>query len=464
MPLFSVLMPTHNRADVIGYAIRAVLMQTERDFELLIVGDGCTDDTSEVIARFEDPRIRWFDYPKAPWSGYANRNLALREARGELIAYAQHDDLMLPDHLALMGRAMHAGIDWAYTQPLWVTTDGILVPYGTNLMNPDELTEFLTAYNTIPTNCIGHRRDCLERFGDWPEDIAEGADWYLWHKIIGGCGRERIAYVPVPTALHFSAIWKKSRHSSAREVHTWLGVVEAANWWPRPLRYSIPGPLQEQRILFEALQAGGDEFVADIRRAVGVVMDRVAWDNIRRALPRIAELETQLSNGQREMEAARAHVADLQAHRDAACAPLAQTEKRLEERELSLGEKAQALHQATQALHEASEAGAASRIKIAGLERRLAERETALQHTTQAFHETRAAQKRAEENLVATRRRVEECAAALRDAKQFLGKQTEAASILASRLNAMLASTSWRVTAPARRVCSFLRRRLGIFR
>ncbi len=420
-------MPTHNRADVIGYAIRTVLTQTEQDFELLIAGDGCTDETSDVVAQFKDSRIRWFDYPKAPWAGYANRNLALREARGELIAYAQHDDLMLPDHLSLMGWAMHAGIDWAYTRPLWVTTDGILVPFGTNLMNPDELTEFLTVYNTLSTHCVAHRRDCLERFGYWPEDIAEGADWYLWRNIVEGCGSKRIAYVPVPTALHFSADWKQSRHSRSNEVRTWLGVVEAANWWPRPLRHSIPGPRQEQRILFEAIEKGGDEFVAELRRAVDMVMDRVGWESIRRALPRVTELETQLSNNQTELEATRAVSADLQARRDADRARLAHLEMRLEERELSLRETTQTLHQVTQTMREATQARNESDVKI-----------------------------------TATERRLEECAAALRDADQSLREKTQAATTLASQLNAVLASTSWRVTAPARRVCSFLRARLGI--
>jgi glycosyl transferase family 2 len=156
-PRVSVLLPTHNRADVLGFAIRSVLWQSEPNFELLIVGDGCTDETPNIVARFKDERIRWIDLPKAPLSGYANRNRALKEARGRYVAYAQHDDIFFPDHLEQLIATIEASrADWCYSRPLWCTPDGYCVLFAINLSNPDELDHFLNVEPHSLLLCASH--------------------------------------------------------------------------------------------------------------------------------------------------------------------------------------------------------------------------------------------------------------------------------------------------------------------
>lgn len=81
-PLFSVLLPTHARADVVGMAVQTVLAQTEANFELLVVGDGAEPGTAQEVQASGDHRIKWFDLPKAPGFGYINRNIVLQQARG----------------------------------------------------------------------------------------------------------------------------------------------------------------------------------------------------------------------------------------------------------------------------------------------------------------------------------------------------------------------------------------------
>ena len=142
-PLFSILMPTHDGLDTIFHAIQSVLDQTIGDFELFIdVGDGCATGTEGAVADFNDPRIKYFDFPKAPYFGYANRNAALRHSSGKFIAFAADDDLLLTDHLRLLHEALEGGATLAYTQALWVSTDGIAAPFLTNLATSDDLDFF----------------------------------------------------------------------------------------------------------------------------------------------------------------------------------------------------------------------------------------------------------------------------------------------------------------------------------
>ena len=271
-PRVTVLLPTHNRADVLGYAIRSVLWQTEQDFELLIVGDGCSDNTSGVVATFQDPRVRWFDLPKAPLSGYANRNTALRQARGRYVAYAQHDDIWFPDHVERLIAAMDgSGADWAYSLPLWAMPDGALIPVPINLTHQDELDHFLLVENRIPSTCVMHSRQALERVGYWPETVSRIADWRCWQRIITTSGTRMIGYCAVPTALHFStAATRRDTLMSLR----WTNVP--ADAWPTSCQFVVQPGGTEQRQFFNLLAPAPSAWVDRVRAAIPDVMDRQA--------------------------------------------------------------------------------------------------------------------------------------------------------------------------------------------
>lgn len=311
-PRFSVLLPTHNRADVLGFAIASVLEQSEPDFELLIVADGCTDGTRDIVASFADPRIRFFNLPKAPYFGYASRNVALREARGRLVAFAAHDDLLLPDHLALMGDLLERnGVAWGYSRPLWVSTDGVIVPFCTNLGLADELRSFLEQGNTIPAGCVVHSRAALEQAGFWPEDVPSAADWVLWRRMITSIGGSA-AHLRQPTNLHFSANWKQSRFSGVSEVQILLGIADNASWWPAILRHT-PTAEPEQATIWRAIKAGRTPWVLALRAATDMVIDRIAWMAVRDLQPRIETALAAQARAEAAAETARAEVEALRA-------------------------------------------------------------------------------------------------------------------------------------------------------
>jgi glycosyltransferase involved in cell wall biosynthesis len=271
-PRVTILLPTHNRADVLGYAVRSALWQTETNFELLIVGDGCTDDTAQVVAGFDDARIRWFDLPKAPFSGYANRNVALRQARGRYVAYAQHDDLWFPDHLERVIAALEAsGAEWGYSRPLWVM-DGTMLPFSIDLTHDNELAHFTHVENVIPSSCVAHERQALVRAGYWPEDVPSVADWHCWRRILATGPRAAVGYCTVPTALHFRANGKRG-HPLARR----LREIADATWWPEACRVPVPTGDVEQKRFFDAMSPTPSPWIDQVRAATAGVAAWLAW-------------------------------------------------------------------------------------------------------------------------------------------------------------------------------------------
>lgn len=98
-PLVSIVCATYNRSDVLGFALGSVLAQTSSDWELLVVGDACTDDTAAVVASFADDRITFHNRAVNHGEQSATNNDGVAMAHGELLAFLNHDDVWMPDHL-----------------------------------------------------------------------------------------------------------------------------------------------------------------------------------------------------------------------------------------------------------------------------------------------------------------------------------------------------------------------------
>jgi len=107
-PLISIIIATYNRSNVLAVAIESVLSQTLDDWEAIVVGDACTDDTEDVVRSFDDPRIRFLNLAEncGEQSGPNNHGMGL--ARGRYIAFLNHDDIWLPDHLEVCREGLEA--------------------------------------------------------------------------------------------------------------------------------------------------------------------------------------------------------------------------------------------------------------------------------------------------------------------------------------------------------------------
>jgi glycosyltransferase involved in cell wall biosynthesis len=217
-PRVTVIIPTYNWSSVLPYSIGSALRQTFSDFELLVVGDGCTDDSEAVVKGVGDERVRWINLPANTGHQSGPNNEGLRQARGELIAYLGHDDLWLPHHLSCLSAAIEAGADVAF---------GIVervVPGVSRTPAPASLKYVPGQW--IPPTGVMHRRRVTERVGGWGDyralSVLPEAD--LWRR-----AHEhgyKFAFVPRLTALKFPA-------SKRPNVYRETPNHEQAEWFER---------------------------------------------------------------------------------------------------------------------------------------------------------------------------------------------------------------------------------------
>jgi glycosyltransferase involved in cell wall biosynthesis len=181
--LVSVVIPTHDRAHMLGAAVRSVLEQRDCPWELVVVDDGSTDDTEAVVAGFGDSRIR---YLRQERSGVSRaRNTGARLTRGDWLAFLDSDDLWMPGKLAAQ-RAFHERrpeLSISQTEETWVR-HGVRVNPCRHHEKPtgDVFVASLSRCLVSPSAVI-LRRDLFEEMGGFDESLLVCEDYDLWLRI-----------------------------------------------------------------------------------------------------------------------------------------------------------------------------------------------------------------------------------------------------------------------------------------
>ena len=161
-PRVSVIISTYNRSRVLYYAIASVLSSTFRDWEIIVVGDACTDDSEAVVRSFQDPRILFFNLKSNFGDQGGPNNEGFRRASGRYIAYLSHDDLYMPDHLETAVRGLEeSGADFVSTLGISINRNGPNLLSGTYTKGP-----FVPNFS-IPASLWFLKREVLETVGDW---------------------------------------------------------------------------------------------------------------------------------------------------------------------------------------------------------------------------------------------------------------------------------------------------------
>ncbi len=183
MSLVSVIIPTFNRAGWVTEAVASVLVQTYRDFELLVVDDGSTDATLEALAPF----YRHIEVLRtARRRGVAAaRNLGIAAARGKWLAFLDSDDLWLPDKLARQMAFLekHPELLVCQTDEIWVR-NGVRVnaPVTHRKVGGDIFFPSLERCLVSPSAVVLHRR-LLDEVGWFDETLPAAEDYDLWLRV-----------------------------------------------------------------------------------------------------------------------------------------------------------------------------------------------------------------------------------------------------------------------------------------
>lgn len=238
-PFFSVVIAAFNAASWIVPTIRSALDQTYRNHEILVVGDGCTDRTGDLITATFGRAIQWKNLEQNSGGQSYPNNEGIRLARGTHIAYLGHDDVWSPRHLQQLAATIDAkDPDFAVSGAVFHGPPGSRFYQITGIFDDSSAaaTEF------FPPSSFAHRRGLIDRIGPWraPGQLRAPADCdFLLRASQAGCS---FASTKTITVHKFAA-------------------------GHRYLSYRFPSGVEQDQMLERLRAAGGEaEVLEEVRR------------------------------------------------------------------------------------------------------------------------------------------------------------------------------------------------------
>ncbi len=183
----SVIIPTYNRKDKLGDAIKSVLNQTFEDFEIIVVNDA-GEDVTDLVSNMDDERVRLISHEENRGLAAA-RNTGLRNAKGKYIAFLDDDDVFYTNHLDVAVTELKSGSRVVYTDAVrksykiedgeYLLT-GISVPYSI-----DYDRNKLLIGNIAPVNCFVFEKELVDKSAGFDEELKVLEDWEFWLRLSG---------------------------------------------------------------------------------------------------------------------------------------------------------------------------------------------------------------------------------------------------------------------------------------
>jgi len=193
------VIPTHDRAHTLSRALDSVLHQTLPPAEIIVVDDGSTDDTADLMRR-RYPQVRYLHQQNRGVS--AARNRGITTARGEWIALLDSDDEWLSTKLAAQATLIerHAGHRLCHTEEVWIRNGKRVNPMKKHAKAGGRIFDACLPLCVIsPSSALIHR-SLFEELGLFDESLPACEDYDLWLRI---CARETVLYVESPQIVKY---------------------------------------------------------------------------------------------------------------------------------------------------------------------------------------------------------------------------------------------------------------------
>jgi len=262
-PAVSIVISTYNRSNVLALAIESACAQTFDDWEMVVVGDACTDDTAEVVQSFADARIRFVNLAENWGEQSRPNNEGVALSHGRHVAFLNHDDLWFPDHLERALATLEGG-----NAGMVFAVVGLVGGDGAVELRPSWSGRYEPVRVIAPASGWVVRRETVELVGPWrsyrDSFLAPSQDWI---RRAQGAGA-RIEQVPALTVLAVQSGFRPGSYARRDD--------------------------REQRDLLHRMQKPGfrEQILSEValRSSAELLRPRSLGDNLGRALGDVARL------------------------------------------------------------------------------------------------------------------------------------------------------------------------------
>lgn len=248
--LISVILPVYNQAEYLPGALDSVLEQDYEPFELIVVNDGSTDGTVDILEQYQRQHdFRLIHQQNQGLPRALNRGFA--EAQGNYLTWTSSDNIAKPNMLSTLAAALdqHPDVGLVYADWDVIDASGQVIAWVQSIEH-DRRTLFLLNYVNA---CFLYRRECKDAVGDYDDSLRGGEDWDYWLRISRHYRMLHVAESLYQYREHAESLTAKAEELVRERKMVGYRVFEAAwrrreplTWWAAKIRWNVQRRLLQE--------------------------------------------------------------------------------------------------------------------------------------------------------------------------------------------------------------------------